>query len=349
MRYFLALLLLTLSNIGNAQSDTEFLDLVALSIKAVVQVVVEMPIKVIETTLPPGMGVPNKKNKTPEDEPNPMYASGTGFIIDGGYIITNYHVIDEGVEIRLFFEGIRNPIYATVLAADEEVDIAVLVTEEKLPDNIIPLKWTNTVVRRGQDIWILGHPNGLDFTFSKGHVSHTDRRIFSEWQRNIQVDALIDHGNSGGPVFNMDGEVVGISSAIMSKVDTFTGVGIAIHHTLAEDAVMKLIRYGEIIRPMMGIIIGYDPDLRVVTADKVQPGSPGEKAGMQDGDQILKLDGHPIIKMGDVFDVLMERAPGDVAIMTVSRNDKILELPITFTKRPPVIADSMPQEPVESK
>lgn len=349
MRYMIALLLLTLSTVGNVYANTQFLDLIQTTKDAVVLIITTIPgVEVRTGRLPPGLGIPNED--APEKlEPKDSYASGTGFIMGNGYIVTNHHVIEDASKIELYFENSRTPLVATVLAFDIETDIAVLTTKDRFPHDVTPLEWAAEPIRQGQDLWVIGHPNGFKYTVSKGIASHTDRRMFSAWQRLIQVDALIDHGNSGGPALNMDGEVIGISVAISSKVDTFAGIGLVIHHSIAESVVNRLIRFGEIVRPLMGVVIGYDLDAYKVRADFINEASPGAKAGILKNDLILLLDGHRISKINDVFDVLMTKKPGDTVNIVVDRDGKILTLSITFTKRPDVLIDSVVEEIPEPK
>jgi len=318
MKAFIMAVLLFVPLSVAAHSPIEFLDLIDKTKHSVVHV----------QNGPTDEALAELELNGPTDEDKEKYGDGTGFIIEGGYIITNHHVIAGGENIKVYFEGNRTPFPVTIIGSDEETDVAVLKPDHTFPKNIKPLQWRSEQIRVGAEIWAIGHPQGLEFSVSKGIVSHLNRRVESPWQRTIQFDAAINSGNSGGPLLDMDGNVVGINVMILSRVAEFNGLALAIDGFTARTAIKTLIAKGEIVRPLMGVMLSYDNDAYRVYAQGVGDDGPAGEAGMEVGDLYVSIDGFHISIMNDVFDVLAERNPGDVIKVKVIRDGKTLTLDI---------------------
>ena len=233
---------------------------------------------------------------------------GSGFIVDpAGYIVTNNHVIADADEISVKLHD-DSVFQATVVGRDTKVDLALL--------KIDPGKRTLTAVAFGSSDearvgdWVLaiGNPFGFGGTVTAGIVSARARDINAgPYDDFIQTDAPINRGNSGGPMFNMKGDVIGINSAIISPSGGSIGIGFAIPASLAMPVLDDLRKFGKVRRGWLGIRIqSLDPELadsvglpdqHGALVAKVDPNGPGIKAGLKDGDVVLKFDGKDITEM----------------------------------------------------
>lgn len=337
MRYILAIVFLLTSTIVSAHSNEEFLDLIDEIRPSIVVVVATHPLDTLPTILlPPGMGptLPTTPEGSEPIEPQKPQSVGTGFVTSGGYIVTNWHVIEGAEELEVLFEDNPRSYTVSVIGSDELADIAVLKMEDKFPYKVTPLKWAKKGARAGQDAWVIGHPTGQFYSVTKGIVSHTDRRVGNSWQRTIQTDAAINHGNSGGPLLNMDGEIIGVNVALISKADAFTGVGLSIHSNLAKRLVLEIIKTGKVTRPLMGTLLGYDEDVYKVKIAGVSEGGAGELAGIEKGDLLIAVDGREIKSADDIFDIIALKHPGDIIEVTVARGDEILDFNLVLQELP---------------
>ncbi|MEM1313546.1 MAG: trypsin-like peptidase domain-containing protein, partial [Pseudomonadota bacterium] len=187
------------------------------------------------------------------DRQGPRRGLGSGFILDeDGWIVTNHHVVDgaESVTIRL---DDRTTYAAEIVGMDEETDLALLRIEadEDLPYVALG---DSDAIRVGEDVAAVGNPFGLGGTVTKGIVSAKGRNIRSgPYADFIQTDAAINRGNSGGPLFNMDGEVIGVNSAIYSPTGGSVGVGFAVSSNIVADVVDDLREHGEVSRGWLGV------------------------------------------------------------------------------------------------
>jgi len=310
---FLLLTPLTLS----AHSPTEFLDLVDETKKSVVFVVTTPKADSATPTLPTISPNEDEEGEAPN---GPGRYTGTGFIVEGGYIVTNWHVIDNNESVEVYLENNPRPYTVTVIGSDEEIDIAVLKVDDTFPKDLPRLEWRTEKLRPGAEVWVIGHPNGLRYSISKGIVSHLDRRVASPWQPTIQTDAAINHGNSGGPLLDMNGKIVGVNVMLISRVSEFNGIGLAIDGATAATGVKTLIANGKIERPLMGVMLGYDEDTYSVIAQDVVEGGAAGMAGIEADDLYLEIDGIKIIMVDDVFDILATKQPDDIVNVMVSRD-----------------------------
>ena len=321
MRYILLMVLMLFPLSLTAHSTVEFLDLVQKTKESVVFVLNIPKEGAVITT-------PFKKKVEPEPEDDDesdrkRVHSGTGFYTENGYIITNWHVIQNSETVQVYFEHNPVPYSVEVIAYDKAIDIAVLKPGPSFPKNVPPLQWREKILRQGEDVWVIGHPHGFRYSVSKGVISHLDRRLDNPWQPTVQTDAAINQGNSGGPLLDMDGKVVGVNVMLFSNTGTFSGLAFAIESKIAQYTIARLLEEGEIIRPLMGVLLKYDSDLYKVVAAGVGEGGAAETAGILEGDVYLEIDGMPILIIDDVFDVLATKNPDDFITVKVLRGGDV--------------------------
>ena len=238
----------------------------------------------------------------------PPASLGSGFVIDAekGYIATNNHVVKDAEEVRVTFHD-DTTFPAEVIGRDEKTDLAVLkvVTDKKLT----AVKFGNSdVLRVGDWVVAIGNPFGLGGTVTAGIVSARQRDINSgPYDDYIQTDASINRGNSGGPMFNTTGEVIGINTAIFSPSGGSVGIGFAIPSALAEPVIAQIVEFGRTRRGWLGVRIQSMTDeiaesLGLLSTEgalvaSVNEGGPAALAGIQAGDVILKFNGQTINQM----------------------------------------------------
>ena len=257
---------------------------------------------------------PGRPGQGPGQGPNPrrMMGEGSGFVVSpDGLIVTNAHVAGGADKIEVTFKDGRK-LTATLKGVDEKTDLALL----KVDGGRAPLPYVvfgdSSKVRPGDKVIAVGNPFGLGGTVTAGIVSATGREIGSgPYDDYIQVDAPINRGNSGGPTFNLRGEVVGVNTAIFSPSGGSVGIGFAIAANLAKSVVDDLRDDGTVERGYLGVgIQGVDEDLaralkldrpRGALVSRVETGSPAEKAGVRRGDVVLDFDGTPIDRVGQLI------------------------------------------------
>jgi len=276
----------------------------------------------------------NKQKKSPGKRRGRNVSSlGSGFVIDAsGIIITNNHVIDKADEIEVIFTDGKK-LKAKVLGRDKKTDIAVLKVEPKEP--LIAVKLGDSkVLRVGDWVMAIGNPFGLGGSVSLGIVSARNRDINSgPYDDFIQTDAAINKGNSGGPLFNMDGEVVGINTAIISPSGGSIGIGFSIPSSTATRVIDQLREFGETRRGWLGVRIqsvtddlaeslGLKDSKGALVADLTETG-PAEKAGMKPGDVIVEFDGQPVNKLSDLPRIVARAPVGkQVDVVVIRKGDK---------------------------
>jgi len=331
MRYLLLVVLMFMPLSLAADSSEEFLDLIDTTKKSVVYVVNTLKEGSVQT----GPATPFNKPEEEQSQSREKKASGAGFIVEGGYIITNWHVIENAEKIEVYFENERNPYIVSVVGFDQAIDIAVLKPGPDFPKDIIPLEWRSKALRQGEEVWTVGHPQGFTYSVTKGIISYLDRRIASPWQPTIQIDAAINPGNSGGPLLDMNGKVVGINVMLVSPTGSFSGIALSIDYTVAKRATATLIEYGKIVRPLMGVLLGYDEETYVVVAQNLTPGGAAEIAGIEQGDFYLEVDSKVISDINEIFDILALKQPGDIISVKIMRDGEIKIIEVILTARPP--------------
>jgi len=237
-----------------------------------------------------------------------MTSLGSGFVIDAsGYIVTNNHVISGAEEITVRFHD-DSELKAKLVGSDEKTDLALLKVESPKP--IASLAWGDSdALRIGDWVLAIGNPFGLGGTVTAGIVSARNRVLDQgAYDDYIQTDASINRGNSGGPLFNMSGEVIGVNTLIYSNNSGGSvGIGFAIPSGMAKNVIAQIREYGKPRRGWLGVRIQTVNDelaegLRLPQAKgalvaNVTPGGPAEKAGIKQGDVILKFDGKEVDAM----------------------------------------------------
>ncbi|MGH1397800.1 MAG: DegQ family serine endoprotease [Alphaproteobacteria bacterium] len=271
----------------------------------------------------PGMGEPQI----------PQAAMGSGFVIDAekGYIITNNHVISDASEVRVTFHD-DETLTAEVIGRDEKTDIAVLKVKTDKPLTAVPFGNSDSL-RVGDWIVAIGNPFGLGGTVTAGIISARQRDINSgPYDDYLQTDASINRGNSGGPMFNLNGEVIGINTAIFSPTGGSVGIGFAIPSALASPVIDQIIEYGRTRRGWIGVRIqtvtdeiaeslGLDKARGAMVASVTENG-PAAKAKLKLGDIILDFNGRNITEMRELPRIVAETNINSTANITYWRNGK---------------------------
>jgi serine protease Do len=257
---------------------------------------------------------------------------GSGFVIDAtGYIVTNNHVIAEADEITVRFQDdtIKE---AKIIGRDPKTDLAVLKVETDKP--LTALDWGESDDSRvGEWVMAIGNPFGLGGTVTVGIISARARDINAgPYDDFLQTDASINRGNSGGPMFNMDGKVIGINTAIFSPSGGSIGIGFAIPSSLAKPVVAQLREYGRTRRGWLGVRIQAVTDeiaeglglsdAKGALVASVSEGGPAEKAGVEPGDVVLKFDGKDVERMRRLPRIVAETPIGKKAKVEVWRRGK---------------------------
>ena len=284
-------------------------------------------------------------------------ALGSGFIIDKeGIVITNNHVIQGAEDILVRVNGDKE-YKAKVLGADPGMDIAVLKMETD--EKFIPVKFGDSdKARIGDWVIAIGNPFGFGGTVTSGIISARNRSIgLSRYEDFIQTDASINQGNSGGPLFNMDGDVIGINTAILGPSGSI-GIGFAIPSNNAQRVINQLIEFGETKRGWLGVRIQYVTNeiAEIEKLDKprgalvasVAEGSPSENAGIKAGDIILEFDGKIINEMNELPKIVAATDVGKKVNVKVWRNQRELTK-VIILGRLETSSDFKPQQKVLQK
>jgi serine protease Do len=266
----------------------------------------------------------------------PTAAAGTGFIFDAdGYVATNNHVIADAAEVTVtMYDGRELP--AKVVGFDADTDLAVLKVDagEDLP--FVEFADSDSV-RVGDPVIAIGNPFGLGSTVTAGIVSAQNRVIGAgRFDDFMQIDAPINHGNSGGPTFNLEGKVIGVNTAIQSPTGGNVGIGFAIPANLASEIVADLQDDGQVERGWLGVHIqGLDEDLATglhldapkgALVAQVTPDSPAAAAGLEQGDVVLSYNGQAIDEVRDLTRLVAETDPGTEAKLMVWRDGQEMAL-----------------------
>ena len=275
---------------------------------------------------------------------------GSGFVVDPrGYILTNYHVVKGADEIRVeLTSGEEFP--AKVVGGDSFTDLAVIEIDVGEPLEVARLG-NSDGMRRGDWVLAIGSPYGLERTVTAGIISATARPGRSHWQRFLQTDAAINRGNSGGPLVNLAGEVIGVNTAILSASGDNSGVGFAVPSNTAIRVYNQLIEHGRVTRGALGISMQTEAssqalkalgasDGKGVIVQQVRPeDGPADRAGLQPGDVIVGFKGRKIGEPADIYPLLSETAPGETVEVEYIRDGSKRTARLTVGDRAEVFAE----------
>ena len=267
----------------------------------------------------------------------PQRGSGSGFIVSqDGYVLTNAHVAGDAEEVTVRLTD-RREFEAKVIGSDARTDVAVLKIDAKNlpvvrigePDELKPGQW----------VLAIGSPFGLENSATAGIVSATSRAVGNEsYVPFIQTDVAVNPGNSGGPLFNLQGEVVGINSMIFSRTGGYMGLSFAIPIDVAMDVRRQLVDTGRVVRSRIGVTV-QDVDAQLAESfglerprgalvSSVEESGPAAKAGIEPGDVILAVNGRAVDRFGDLSGAISRMTPGAEAKLQIWRNRKQREVSV---------------------
>jgi putative serine protease PepD len=271
----------------------------------------------------------------------PGQATGSGFVIDEeGRVITNQHVVDGSDEVVVVTaEG--DEYDAEVVGADASTDVALLDVEEGADLTVVPLGSSESL-SVGDPVVAIGSPFGLQGTVTSGIVSGLDRQIQAPDQFPIdgviQTDAALNSGNSGGPLLDSQGRVVGVNSQIESQTGGNVGIGYAVPIDTAKQIVEQLLEDGTAEHAYLGVQLGDPGDQAGVPVAEVVDGSPADEAGLQAGDRIVRAGGDEVDSIADVRGAVSSRSPGDELELEVTRNGDTETITVTLGDRPETVS-----------
>ena len=271
------------------------------------------------------------------DQPKPkMTSMGSGFVIDpSGIIVTNNHVVEGAESIEVHFHD-DTILKGELVGRDPKTDLAVIRVKPKQPLPIVAFGDSDKL-RVGEWVMAIGNPFGLGGSVSLGIVSARNRDINAgPYDDFIQTDAAINKGNSGGPLFNLKGQVMGINTAIFSPSGGSVGIGFSVPSNTAKNVISQLVQYGETRRGWLGVKIQAVtdeiaeslalPNTHGALVADVTPAGPGEKAGLQSGDIVVEFNNRAIVTMRDLPKIVAETAIGDKVPVKVLRKGKEVTL-----------------------
>jgi S1-C subfamily serine protease len=301
--------------------------------------------------------------------PQETSASGSGFVIDrAGHIVTNYHVIEGAKEVQVNFSG-DDRMDAKVIGSDPSTDIAVLqIDAQARALTRLPLG-DSGAVRVGDAVIAIGNPFSLERTVTAGIVSALQRRITAPdgfaIDEVIQTDAAINRGNSGGPLMNANGEVIGVNAQIETETGGNVGIGFAIPINTVKEVVSQLIDRGKVEHAYLGVEMATIDDSiaetfnlsvdRGVLVMRVHDDSPAERAGLKGGTTPVVVDGESYLLGGDVItkaddeeiesadelgDIVASRQPGEELELEINRDSETQTITITLGRRPSNVGEA---------
>jgi S1-C subfamily serine protease len=295
--------------------------------------------------------------------PQSSTSLGSGFVVDkDGYIVTNYHVIEDAQEVEVNFSG-DDRVPAKVVGSDPSTDLAVLKIGTQARA-LTPLPLGNSdAVRVGDAVVAIGNPFGLERSVTAGIVSALQRDITAPngytIDKVIQTDAPINHGNSGGPLLDARGEVIGVNSQIESETGGNVGIGFAVPVNTVKEVVAQIKQNGKVEHAYLGVEMQAISDQLSQTFDlpvedgllivNVVDGSPAEEAGLRAGDQTVIVEGTSYVLGGDIVtgadgqtvadpddlrSVIREKDPGDPLALDIQRGDSQRTVSVTLGRQP---------------
>ena len=292
-----------------------------------------------------------------DDRPRQSQALGSGCVIsEDGFLVTNTHVIDGADEILIeFFDGLELP--AEIIGTDPATDLALLKVEHDAP---LPfLEWGDAEASRVGD-WVIavGNPLGQGFSVSAGIISARGRALQGSFDDYIQTDAAINRGNSGGPLFNMDGEVIGVNTAILSPTGGSIGIGFAMSSNVAVGVIEQLREFGSTRRGWLGVRIqDVTPEMAEALGLDVAEGAmvtdvmegPSLEAGMQTGDVILRFEDQGVADTRQLVRRVGNAAVGSDVEVVVFRDGEEVTLTVTLGQRELAQGEGMAEPPAPAE
>jgi S1-C subfamily serine protease len=290
--------------------------------------------------------------------PSESEGAGSGSVLDkAGHVLTNYHVVEDAKTVFVTLPGGKDPYEGEVVGKDPENDIAVLKINAP-PEELYPVPiGTSENLRVGQRVYTLGNPFGLEGTLTTGIISNLNRTLPSRtghpMKSIIQTDAAMNPGNSGGPLLDTGGRMIGMNVAIATKTGQNAGLGFAIPVNRIRQIVPQLIQHGKVVRADIGIVAVKEMDkgLQIVEVNK---GGPADTAGLQGwktvrkrvtrgplaydverhdpsgADIIVAIDGQPVESAAAFVDKMEDHQPGDRIILTILRQGRQMQVPVTL-------------------
>jgi serine protease Do len=279
------------------------------------------------------------RQQQPNNRPRRVQSLGSGFVVDAdGLIITNNHVIEDADEIEVnFTDGSKLP--AELVGRDPKTDLAVLRVKPVVPLKAVSFGNSDTA-RVGNWVMAIGNPFGLGGSVTVGVVSARNRNIdVGPYDNFIQTDAAINVGNSGGPLFNLKGEVIGINTAIFSRSGGSVGIAFAVPSNTAKPVVAQLVEYGETRRGWLGVRIqevteeiaeslGMDRARGALIAG-INENGPAAGSGIEPGDVVISFDGRQVREMRDLPLIVADTEPGKEVDVVVLRNGEEMSFRVT--------------------
>ncbi|MFP4354588.1 MAG: Do family serine endopeptidase [Phycisphaerae bacterium] len=295
----------------------------------------------------PMPNMPRRRPQQPENnQPREFFqrGMGSGVIIDAenGYILTNAHVVAEADTVDVVTQNDRT-FRAEWVRSDPQTDLAVIkvkadgLTAARLGDS--------DRMQIGDWVLAIGAPEGLEQTVTAGIISAKGRTTGRGGYENfLQTDAAINHGNSGGPLVNMRGEVIGINTAIVSRVGAYAGIGLSIPSNMARDIMRQLIEDGSVTRGYLGVVIqdvdeelaeSFDlPGQDGALISQVAEDGPADRAGLQAGDFVVAIDGKTIGSVNDIRNTVATIRPGKSVTVTLWRDGRKTEKTVEIAEQP---------------
>jgi len=285
-------------------------------------------------------------------QPRRSMGLGSGFIVDrNGYILTNNHVVENATRVQVKLPGDHTEYTAKVVGTDPELDLAVLKIDAGKQLAALPMG-NSDAIQVGDWAVAIGSPFGLEQTMTAGIISAKGRDLGEEGhqlQRFIQTDAAINRGNSGGPLLNINGQVIGINTMIVSGSGNFEGIGFALPINLAVNSYNQIVKNGKVSRGAIGIQFAREENSSLLKAygatsgvfvQSVNPNGPAAKAGVQPADVIVGVN-HQNIQDGEqLVGAISAAQPGSTVDLKVLRDGKTLSLPVRIGDRAAIIADN---------
>ena len=279
---------------------------------------------------------------SPRQRPRNANALGSGFVISSdGFIVTNHHVINGADQIMIEFNdgSFRD---AVVIGSDENIDIALLKVDAETMLEFVDFG-NSDISRVGDWVMAMGNPLGQGFSVSVGIISARNRELAGNYDDYIQTDAAINRGNSGGPLFNMDGDVVGVNTAILSPNGGSIGIGFSMASNVVEPVVKQLREFGEVRRGWLGVSIGdLNQDMADALGMEKPSGSivlevydgPSKDAGLLASDVIVMFDNKEVSNSGELVRIVGDTTVGRTVDVIVLRQGERIKVSVKLGQRP---------------